>query len=277
VKVTGQKNLELQKLAIACENDAEVEIDIGRAKWTVDGWNELYSMHSSKCGSADCLVVTREAMDTSFVQSRDALDREIGGGIWMHMPLAVWSDGYRTYPVMNAKQGAARFAMTDLEVRLGAVISAWGIASLFYPYLADLHIDWDSELPGALSEAAAASSMTQLSHVLFRLVSRLCDNHATIVHPGRPIDGVWPIRLRRFGNDLVVTGVVGEYAKELPVGTVVASIDGVPAIKAYDEMRSRVPAATPGWAAAFVPFWLAASPALEKHSCRPFATISWPR
>jgi hypothetical protein len=48
---------------------------------------------------------------------------------------------------------------------LATIISAWGIASLFCPYLSDQQIDWAAELPRALSDAAAATSAKQYKRI----------------------------------------------------------------------------------------------------------------
>jgi hypothetical protein len=176
------------------------------------------------------------------------------------MPLAVWSDGARTYPVSEATHRDVRFAMTDLESRLATIISAWGVASLFYPDFRDQQIDWAAELPRALSDAAAASSARQLHAALARLTAKLRDNHATVVHPALPINGILPVMLRRFGHELIVMGAVAEYIKALPVGAQITHIDGVPAGQAYDDMRTRVSAATSSWAEIFIPYWLTLGP-----------------
>lgn len=260
VKIAGQASLELRSMSLVCDDTVAARLDLQRAAWQKEGWDDLYTVRTATCDPGDCLQVRRAPFDTSFVPSRDVLDVELGQGIWMHMPLAVWSDGARTYPASDAVRRDARLAMTDLETRLATILGAWGIADLFYPYLADQQIDWADALPQALSEAAAASSAVQLHHALARLVAKLRDNHASAVHPALPINGILPVALRRFGSELVVTGAVGEYAASLPVGAQILAIDGIPAIQAYDDMRARVSAATPSWAAIFVPFWLALGP-----------------
>lgn len=262
VKVTGQASLELRSMSLVCDDTvaARLDLQLQRATWQQEGWDDLYTVRTTTCDSRDCLRVRRAPFDTSFVPSRDVLDVELDHGIWMHMPLAVWSDGARTYPAPEAVRRDARLAMTDLETRLATILGAWGIVDLFYPYLADQQIDWAGALPQALSEAAAASSAVQLHHALARLVAKLPDNHASAVHPALPINGIWPVALRRFGGELVVTGAVGEYAASFPVGAQIVSIDGTPAIQAYDDMRARVSAATPSWADIFIPFWLALGP-----------------
>jgi hypothetical protein len=261
LKISGRASMELQSMSLACDKAVTVHVDLKRTTWQRDdGWDDLYERRATTCDSRDCLVISRIPFDKSFAPSRDVLDAEIGNGIWLHMPLAVWSDGARTYPVSEDTHRDVRFAMSDLESRLATIISAWGIASLFYPYFSDQQIDWAMELPRALSDAAAANSAKQLHSALARLIAKLRDNHATVVHPALPINGILPVALRRFGNELIVIGAVAGYAKTLPIGAQIVSIDGVPAIQAYDDMRTRVSAATASWAEIFVPYWLTLGP-----------------
>jgi Peptidase family S41 len=261
VRISGPANVELRSMSLACDNAVPVHVDLRRATWSKDnGWPDLYEIQTRSCDSRDCLLVSRLPLDQSFMPSRDILDAELGNGIWLHMPLAVWSDGRRTYPVSEDIHHDARFSSNDLEGRLATVISAWGIAYLFYPYFSDQKIDWAMELPRALSDAATASSAKQLHAAVAKLIAKLHDNHATIVHPALPIDGILPVALRRFGNEIIVMGGVDAYLKILPIGTQVISIDGVPATRSYDDMRTRVSAATSSWAEIFIPYWLTLGP-----------------
>jgi hypothetical protein len=261
LKISGQASMELRSMSFVCDNAVTVRADLKRTTWQKDdGWDDLYELRATTCDSRDCLVVSRIPFDKSFLPSRDVLNAEIGNGIWLHMPLAVWSDGTRTYPVSEDIHHDVRSAMSDLENRLATIISAWGVASLFYPDFSDQHIDWSAELPRALSDAAGASSAKQLHSALARLIAKLHDNHATVVHPALPINGILPVMLRRFGNELVVVGTVTEYIKTLPVGAQVVNIDGLPATQAYDDMYTRVSAATSSWAEIFIPYWLTLGP-----------------
>ena len=260
LKISGQTSMELRSISLVCDNAVTVHVDLKRPTWAKNGWDDLYELRSTTCDSGDCLLIARVPFDKSFVPSRDVLDAEIGNGVWLHMPLAVWSDGARTYPASEDVHRDVRFGMSDLESRLATIISAWGIASMFYPYFSDQQIDWAMELPRALSEAAAASSAQQLHFALARLIAKLRDNHATVVHPALPINGILPVTLRRFGNELVVMGAVAAYLKALPIGTQIVNIEGVPATQAYDDMRTRVSAATSSWAEIFIPYWLTLGP-----------------
>jgi hypothetical protein len=256
VKVMGQVGLDLHSLLLGCEGGRTTRIDVVQANWKPADWQALYTVRHDACAATKCLTIARTPLDTNFVPDRDMLDTEIGPGLWMHMPLAVWSDNRQTFPATQLTPPRARFGMTDLETRLASILSAWGVASLFYPYFTDQQIDWPSKLPRALSEAAVAGSAEDVHGALSRLLAKLCDNHATAVHPSRPINGILPVALRRFSDQLIVVGAVGEYAKSLPIGAKVLSIDGISALQLYDDMRTRVSSATSGWSEAFTPFWL---------------------
>jgi hypothetical protein len=260
VKVVGDAGLALQSLQFSCTDGSTTRIDPSQATWQPVGWHELHTVGREPCAATTCLAVARKPLDTEFASARDMLDLEINPGIWMRMPLAVWADNHQTYPVIEPAERDARFGMTDLETRLAAIVSAWGVAQLFYPYFADQRIDWPSELRPALSEAAAASSAREAHVAVWRLLAKLRDNHANAKHPSLPIDGILPVAFRRFGDALVVVGAPGEYAKSLPIGTQILSIDGIPALRAYDGTRAHVSAATPASLEAFTPFWLAAGP-----------------
>jgi hypothetical protein len=98
LKISGQVSLELRSMSLACDNATPLRLDLEPTTWKKAGWEDLYTLRATICDSADCLAVARVPFDTSFVPSRDVIDAEIGNGIWLHMPLAIWSDGARTYP-----------------------------------------------------------------------------------------------------------------------------------------------------------------------------------
>jgi hypothetical protein len=260
VKAVGHAALELQSLRFGCAGGTTRRIDAAEASWQLPDWQGLHTVSRQPCAATKCLAVARRLLDTEFVPAGDMLDTEISPGIWMRMPLAVWADNDQTYPVIELAQRDAHLGMTDLETRLAAIVSAWGIAQLFYPYFSDQQIDWPSALRPALSEAAAASSAREAHAALSRLLAKLRDNHANAKHPSLPINGILPVAFRRFGDDLIVVGAPGEYAKWVPIGTQILGIDGIPALQAYDDMRARVSAGTLAWLELFTPFWLAVGP-----------------
>ncbi len=260
VKLGGLGGFQLEHLSLTCSDRDRVDIDIERAQWLHRGTESLFTYAVTDCPAGKCLSVQHQPLDASFVPERDLLDTEISSQLWMHMPLALWTDGSHTLPDTPVWASTEIFGATEAPVRLGIIASAWGTLSLFYPYFADLHIDWQRELPVGLTRMAAARSVTEIAWALYGFLAALRDNHARAYHQNFRVDGLLPVALRRFGNALVVVGAFGDDAGRLPVGTEILAIDHVPALRAYDEMAARMPSATMEWSTMVVPFWLALGP-----------------
>jgi hypothetical protein len=253
VKVNGRAGFVLRALALTCDGRDSVDIDLAHAGWLHRGNENLYTYRTSECGSGKCLTVQPRPFDTSFVAGRDVLDAEIADHLWIHVPLAVWSDGARTFPAVDGWTSSLTYGPTDLPTRLAIIASAWGTLSLFYPYFSDQHINWSRELLPGLASIARTGSLADIYQALSVFLAGLHDNHVRVYHSHFQIDGVLPIALRRFGNTLIV---VGSLERRIRVGAEVLSIDGIAALHAYDEMDKRISSATTGWSDMFVPFWL---------------------
>jgi hypothetical protein len=256
--VEGNAGASLQALSLVCNDHERIAVDIARAGWTYEGTESFYSHSMRDCPSGTCLVVDRVPLETSFVRERDVLSVEIAAHLWAHVPLAVWTDSHRTFPVPAAPPWRAqqRYGATELPSRLAVVAAAWGTLSLFYPYFADQHLDWLRELQPSFVEMAAAHSIRECYRALFALLARLHDNHARARHPSVQNDGILPLALRPFDNALIVVGTLDDYAKKVTVGSEVLSINGVAAPQVYADMLAHTSSATQGWSDAIVPFWL---------------------
>jgi hypothetical protein len=247
VRLTGHASVTLEQLSLVCQNGQRVAIPID-AHWEARGYSSLSRWTVAKCATGTCGTLERQPLDTALVPERDIRDIDIGSGLRMRMPLAVWADAHRTYPARTDVAPLAHDAtINDLWVRLAAVTSTWATLGLFYPYFEDQDIDWNKALPAALRAAAMARSPEETHEVLSQLVARLQDDHARVSHDGAPTNGIVPLALRRFEDKLVVVGGLPQYTASLPIGTEVVSIDGTPAMRAYDRIRARVSAATVGW------------------------------
>jgi hypothetical protein len=245
LRVDGRSGATLDALAVSCNHGAQRAVDLARAAWTYTGATDLYGWKVSVCDGRPCAQLQRDELDTAFRPERDVLHRDIGSGIWLHLPLAVWADARRTLPV-GRTAGLDDFAIDDGPTRLAAIAAAWGTLSLFYPYFADQRIDWLAALPSAFREAAAAGSPADTRVALAHLMARLQDNHAKITHPGAPITGILPLAFRKFGANIVVVGGLPDYLGTIDVGGEVVAIDGIPAEFVYDRMARQVSAATEG-------------------------------
>lgn len=255
VRVKGRGAVTLEELSLVCDGGTRVAVEI-TPDWNASSYASLYRWTVAPCSAGTCGTLERKPLDTELVPERDILDVDIGSGLRMRVPVAVWADGDRTLPAGEGEVPHRDATIDDLSVRLAAVSATWATLSLFYPYFKDLQIDWDATLRDALRGAAAATQPQTTHDVLSQLVARLRDDHARVTHPASPIDGIVPLALRRFGDKLVVVGGLPEYVEKLPPGTEVVAIDGVPALEAYDRVYARVSAATQGWHDYATPFYL---------------------
>ena len=259
IELRGRAMGTLETLSLACDGAGAAVVDVATTAWEQHGATDLYSWESSGCGAARCLTIARRPLDTTFVATRDVLDAELLDHLWIHVPLAVWSDGVHTLPETRTWVPTPGIA-TNAAERIATLASAWITLSTFYPGFQDQRIDWARELTSALTSGAAARSTRDTYVALSRLIAKLHDVHARAIHPDFPIDGMMPIAMRRFGDKLVIVGGFGDYTRLAPVGTEVVAIDHVPALQGYQELRERVSSSTQGWEAWAVPLWLTLGP-----------------
>lgn len=259
IELQGHALATLESLSLSCSRGDGVHVDLQRASWQRQGFPDLYLYPSDACRAAPCLKVVRRPLEGAFVARRDVLDVQIADRLWVHVPLAVWSDGTRTLPE-TAPWAPPSSGASGSGARLATIASAWATLAVFYPNFRDQGIDWPRVLPRALTEAAAAQTTADLFHALSRLMAKLHDLHARAIHSSFPIDGVLPVMLRRFGDRLVVVGGLPAYRTQLPIGSEITAIDEVPALRAYAEMSELVSSSTPGAAGWKIPHWLTLGP-----------------
>jgi len=252
----GRVSVTLSALSLTCDNGARAAIDLGSEAWAAQGWSQLFTWNVAKCGSGTCATLSRNPYDSVFDPNRDVLDEELGNGVRIRVPLAVWADAQRTLPVPAGEPLQGDFAIDDLPTRLAAIAAAWGTLSVFYPSFKDQHIDWPASLPTALVEAAAANSAAGTHAALGHLVAGLHDNHARTFHPAIDRSGLLPLAFRRFGDKIVVIGGLPDHTKVIAPGAEVLSFDGNPALAEYARLEKLVSAATDGWRAYFTEYSL---------------------
>jgi hypothetical protein len=243
--LAGQSSVESGPISLACDNK-EVATADPRAEWKFSRFQDFFSKTSLPCEHSVCLLVRRVAPNTEFRVDRDLADMDIGSGLHIVLPLAVWTDGKVTYPrTPDVELPPPDYTLTDLPVRVAAAASIWNTLSLFYPYFDDQRTDWNATIFPALDEVAAADSAGDVHRALSRLVARLHDGHARVRHPTQSMSGMLPLELRRFDNKIFVVGGLLEYMDEIPIGSELVSLDGVPSRDLYDANSAMLSAATP--------------------------------
>lgn len=245
LRVEGRSGATIDRMSFSCDGSPYEPVDLASHQWRYTDFTELYTWNISKCDGNPCAKLERN-VDDVFDAERDLLKSDIGHGITIHLPLAVWSDGRGTLPIVDARQPLNEFTIDDVPTRLAAIAAAWGTLSIFYPYFADQHTDWSTALPAALREAAAAHSPRDTHVALSHLVAHLRDNHGKVSHPAASTAGTLPLTFRRFGDRIIVNGGLAEYLKDIPVGSELVEIGGRHARKAYDHVATQISAATEG-------------------------------
>lgn len=267
VQVDGRASATLESLTLTCAGGARIKIDPGAPGWRRVGPADLHTWRTARCGTGRCATLARNPLDRAFVAERDLLAADLGSGIRLDLPLAVWANAARTLPAVADPPRAAPPSAPRAH-RLASVAAVWGAVAVFYPHFQDQRIDWDAALGPALAEAAATWDAAELRIALRHLLAELHDGHARLwasTTPGsgvRPTggsqgSGVLPIGVRRFGDRIVFTGAANDVSGIAP-GSELVAIDGVPARVAYDRAADQVSAATDGLRAHLAAIFLGA-------------------
>jgi hypothetical protein len=185
--------------------------------------------------SASAPVPPADSIETPFAGA--SIDVELARGLKARLPLSLTEVEARGSSTEPAKVGALRAAVAavadpvkrdDADVRLADAVVAWNAFRHFYPYWDDIRVDWDARLKPLLQVALNAAG-TRDGHfdALRALVAELRDGHGSVRDVAVPIRALGPLQLRIIGEQLVV--IASRDPADVPVGSVVTAIDGVPA------------------------------------------------
>jgi len=136
----------------------------------------------------------------------------------------------------------------DLPHRQLAVIRAWNVIAIFYPYR-HLIGDWDAVLPEFLARMETAASGHDYAFAILEMMNRVADGHTTVLgHPELAKmfgNAAVPARVRWVEGAAVITHV-GEAAKKagLAPGDAIRAIDGEAMAAAMERLRPLYTAST---------------------------------
>lgn len=132
----------------------------------------------------------------------------------------------------------------DRTARLAAVIQTWAVLRHFYPYFADVTVDWEAQLGVSLRVASVDEDAAAFNVTLGEMTAPLKDGHIFVNRSGALPSGFPPLAWRWIENALVVTAV-GEGVAGVRVGDVVREIDGVAVEALLPLLEARFSAGTP--------------------------------
>jgi hypothetical protein len=252
VRVDGRAGATLESLTLTCAGGARLAIDPAAPGWRRIGPTDLHTWRTARCATGRCATLGRNPRDRTFVAERDLFSADLGSGIRLDLPLAVWATAAHTLPVVAAQRAdpsrtTPRTTPSDPRtLRLASVAAAWGALAVFYPYFQDQRIDWDAALDPALAEAAGARDAADLRTALRHLLAELHDGHARLSDPATPPSAILPIAVRRFGDRIAVTARDADDLPGIAPGSELVAVDGVPARVAYDRAAAQISAPTDG-------------------------------
>jgi C-terminal processing protease CtpA/Prc len=174
-------------------------------------------------------------------------EADLGGGVSVVMPVAVYADDAGTLP-RGDKKYLAEFKSRptdfvpsgqDRATRLAAVGLAWNSVQHFYPYFDVLKVDWPGELKRVLKRAALDSSDGDLAVTLRGLLAGLRDGHVAVFMPKPPTPFYPALRWDWVQDRLTIVQVGTDHRATLKPGDVVVKIDGKPAAQLIAERNAR--------------------------------------
>lgn len=162
------------------------------------------------------------------------VDIDLGSGLKARLPLSLTdaearaeSSALTTLRAALANV-AAPAGKDDADVRLADAVVAWNVLRHFSPYWGDISVDWDARLRPQLTNALNAQS-TRQGHLdaVRSVVADARDGHGSVRDIATSArQAALPVQFRILDSKLVVTA---SRNPDVPVGSVVTTIDGAPA------------------------------------------------
>jgi hypothetical protein len=196
-----------------------------------------------------CALLVAWDLDIDLPDPNRPLLVNLGSGISLRLPLALFADSQGTLPrsivELSTRPKPEGFlpSAADRATRLADVVLLWTALDHFYPYPLD---DWQPHLDVALRAAAKDTDELGFLSTLRRLIADLRDNHATVSHASDPADYRLPLLWRLIEGRLVVTWADPSLDK-VRRGDIVESVDEAPALEALAKLEPLTSAATPAY------------------------------
>jgi C-terminal processing protease CtpA/Prc len=250
IRFSGAGSIRVADPTIYCGDQAIMPVFAGAAS-VVEVYGEatfLYE-HEVTAGPAPHLVVRRRPFATTLDPAVHVHEADVGAGLRVRVPLALWTDGRRTWPLPAAPPPhvIAR-SPGDPNVRIAAALLAWGAVRYFWAYYPDHGAGWDEQLRRSLPAIAAAAEGSTFHRALREMMAAAADSHVGAQHRAdRPF--AMPLVLRWIEGKLLVTATSRGLAGELQPGDELVAIDGWPTASSVPAMMRETAASSPGWSA----------------------------
>ncbi|MGF1587274.1 MAG: S41 family peptidase [Bacteroidales bacterium] len=178
--------------------------------------------------------------------------KSIGSGLYCQMPMVLYRNIEGTYPkadknLFNELKNNLHSSSKDpkeIFVRLGNIVNTFNVFQHFYPYFDVVEVNWEQELRKALLSSYSDKDGKDHLITLQKFTAPLMDGHINVY--GTYNDWFRPkITWEWIENQLIITKVLDQDIK-LQVGDVITHINGMRSHKYFEEVNSRISAATDG-------------------------------
>jgi C-terminal processing protease CtpA/Prc len=171
------------------------------------------------------------------------------------MPVALYANDSFTFPrtesnrlsklIQDYESGVVgRISGDSIDVRLGATVIAWNIFKHFFPYWEDASQSPEIILHNAFTKAFTDKTAVDFLHTVRLMCAPLNDGHIfSALHDGTDTlnSMAAPLILSKAENKIVIKHVLdSSLAPSLHAGDIIASIDGVPALKRLAEQEKYI-------------------------------------
>lgn len=183
------------------------------------------------------------------------IKKDIGSGISIIMPVALWGDGHQTYPLTDTAQIARmnkdiaskipeRLSGNNLYVRLADIILTWNVFQHFHPYYKEWTTNWDQDLRQALKDCYNDKTADDFGTTLKTLTAKMRDGHIYVAYPAFKTMAYLPLKWEWLEKQLVITAVLSPETGLVP-GDVITAINGQPVTSYINSTMLTVAAGTP--------------------------------
>ncbi len=182
----------------------------------------------------------------------EVINKNVGNGISCIIPLVLYCNKEHTYPISDKNRSdsilnSMKIKDVNLPVRLGDIIITWNVFQHFFPYFEEVKVDWEKELEKALLKCYQDKDDKDFMVTLQQFTAPLKDGHIWVTH-GNGRNFTSSITWEFIENKLVITKVCDSDIK-LKAGDIVTQINGLNPKKYFENVESKISAATPGWLA----------------------------
>ncbi len=210
------------------------------------------SPYESRRAIMNCDSINSQLFDYN-PNIENILSISIGSGLHCQMPMVLYRNSVGTFPKADAKllnELKSKIiyrsnSPNNLSVRLGNLINTYNVFQHFYPYFDVVDVNWALELRKALKRSFSDKDGKDHLITLQKFTAPLNDGHLSVNSKYNYVF-IPQIAWEWIEGRLVITKVLDKKIT-LQVGDVVTHINGTKANKYFEEVKSRISAATDGW------------------------------